>query len=386
MQETGNVTRLEYDGREIFVVGTAHVSQRSVDEVRRVISEVKPDSVCVELDKTRYDNLVDEERFRKLDIFQVIKEKKVLYFLATLTLTAYQKRLGDKLGVRPGAEMQAAIEKAKEQGSEVVLADRDIQATLKRSWASLSFWNKIELTNALIAGFFTANEINEEQIEQLKDKDTVSEMMREFAQVMPRLQRPLIDERDRYLIAAVREAPGKKVVAVVGAGHVGGMIGYLNEPVDRQALSLIPPPTLLTQSLKWLIPLTVFAAFFWGWHKHQGAGLLEMVYAWVLPTSVLGALGTLLGGGRPLTILATFLASPITTLNPTIGAGMIAAFVEAWIRRPTVADCEQIPEAIASVRGAYKNPFTRVLIVALGATLGAALGAYVGAAWVIKLL
>ncbi len=386
MSDAGHVTLLQYQGREIHLIGTAHISQRSVDEVTRVIREVKPDTVCVELDPMRYEAMTDDHRFRKLNIFQIIREKKVLFLLSSLVLTAFQRRMGEKLGVRPGAELLAAVNAAKEVGAELVLADRDIQATLKRSWANLGFWNKMRLLSEMIASFFASNEITEEQIEELKDKDTINEMMREFAKHMPELQTPLIDERDRYLMSSIQEAPGKTIVAVVGAGHVGGMVGYLGADVDRAALSVIPSASLLSRSLKWVIPAIILGAFYFGYTKHEGEGLARMIYAWVLPNSIGAALLSIVAGARPLTVLTAAVASPITSLNPTIGAGMVAALVEAWLRRPTVEDCEQINDAILSLRGMYDNAFTRVLLVAVGATLGSALGAYVGAAWVVKLL
>ena len=247
---SGNVTELSYEGREIFLVGTAHVSKNSVEEVRRVIDEVQPDTVCVELDKTRHEALVDEARWQRLDIFQVIKQKKVLMLMASLALSAYQRRLGDKLGVKPGAEMLAALEKATEIKAEVVLADRDIQATLKRTWAKLSFWSKAKVTGGLITALTAADEITEERIEQLKDRDTLNETLAELAKFLPQVKEPLIDERDRYLMSAIREAPGKRIVAVVGAAHVEGMVSHLNSDVDREALSRIPPPTLTSQLIK----------------------------------------------------------------------------------------------------------------------------------------
>ncbi len=386
MSEVGNVTRLSYEGRDIHLIGTAHVSQRSVDEVKRVIEEVKPDTVCVELDQMRYEAMTDEHRFRKLNIFQIIREKKVLFLLSSLVLTSFQRRMGEKLGVKPGAELLAGVTTARQVGAELVLADRDIQATLKRSWANLSFWNKMQLLSVMIGSFFASNEITEEQIEELKDRDTINEMMGEFAKHMPQLQTPLIDERDRYLMSCIQEAPGKTIVAVVGAGHVNGMVGYLGTEVDREALSVIPSPSLLSRSLKWVIPVIILSAFYWGYREHSGQGLIEMLYAWILPNSIGAAVFSAAAGATPLTILIAAIASPITSLNPTIGAGMVAALVEAWRRRPTVEDCEGINDAILSIKGMYQNQFTRVLLVAVGATLGSALGAYVGAAWVVKLL
>jgi pheromone shutdown-related protein TraB len=386
MSVAGNVTRLEYQGREIHLIGTAHVSKRSVEEVTRVIRDLRPDTVCVELDAVRYEAMTDEHRFRKLNIFQIIREKKVLFLLASLVLTSFQRRMGEKLGVKPGAELLAGVTAAEEVGAQLVLADRDIQATLKRSWANLGFWNKLQLLQAMVGSFFASNEITEEQIEELKDRDTINEMMGEFARHMPELQTPLIDERDRYLMSSIQEAPGRKIVAVVGAGHVTGMVGYLGATVDRDALTVIPKPSLLSRSLKWVIPTLMLSAFYWGYREHSGQGLVEMLYAWVLPNSIGAAVLAAVAGATPLTILTAAVASPITSLNPTIGAGMVAGLVEAWQRRPTVEDCEGINDAISSLRGTYRNPFTRVLLVAVGATLGSALGAYVGAAWVVKLL
>jgi pheromone shutdown-related protein TraB len=384
--ESDTITRLTHGDKTITIVGTAHISRRSVEEVERVIEELRPDTVCVELDATRYDTLRDDSRWRKLDIFQVIREKKVLFFLASLLLTAYQRRLGEKLGVRPGAEMLAAIAKAEAVGAKLVLADRDIQATLKRSFHNLSFWNKWQLIGVMIAAFFATGEISEEQIEELKDKDNIGEMMRAFAREMPELQVPLIDERDRYLMSSIQEAPGKRIVAVVGAGHVQGMTSYLGHDVDRDALSVIPKPSPWVGALKWVIPAIVMAAFYWGYHEHRGEGLTHMLYAWVLPNSIAAAVLSIAAGAKPLTVLTAFVASPITSLNPTIGAGMVAGLVEAWLRRPTVQDCERVNTDMMTLRGLYENPFTRVLLVVVGATMGSAIGAWVGAAWVVTLL
>ncbi|MEN9577659.1 MAG: hypothetical protein RJA70_668 [Pseudomonadota bacterium] len=386
MSDSGHVTRLEYQGKEIHLIGTAHISQKSVDEVQRVIRELKPDTVCVELDTTRYESMVDENRFRKLDIFQIIRQKKVLYLLSSLVLTSFQRRMGEKLGVKPGAELLAAVHCAKEVGAELVLADRDIQATLKRSWFSLGFMDRVNLISAMLGSFFTSNEITEAQIEELKDRDTISEMMAEFARHMPRLQVPLIDERDRFLMSTIQEAPGKVIVAVVGAGHVRGMVGYLGQAVDRAALSVIPKSSLLVRSMQWVIPAILLLSVLLAWPQSQGEGLKDMAQAWILSTSLGALFFTAVAGGRPLTVLTAAVVAPLTTLHPTLGAGMIAGLVEAWVRKPTVEDCEGINDAILSVKGMYRNGFTRVLLVAVGATIGAALGAWVGTGLVVRLL
>ncbi len=382
---SGNVTVLERGDRSFYIIGTAHISERSVQEVKDVIERVRPDTVCVELCKTRFDALTDEDRWRRLDIFQVIRQQKVLFLLSNLALSAYQKRLGDKLGVRPGAELMAGVEKAREVGAELVLADRDIQATLKRTWRNLRFMDKVKVLGALMEAFLSREEISEEALEKMKDRDNISESMRDFARVIPTLQVPLIDERDRFLMSAIEDAPGKKVVAVVGAAHVQGMMRYFGQPQDRPALEVIPPPSPWVTALKWLIPALLVGMFFWGFAHHEGGRLQDMLYAWILPTSLLCGLFTLLSGAKLLSVVTGVLGAPITTLHPAIGAGMVVGLVEAWLRKPTVEDCEQVPDAMTSLKGVWRNRFTRVLLVAAASTVGAAMGMWVGASLVTKI-
>jgi pheromone shutdown-related protein TraB len=385
MSAVGHVTTIHHEGREIHIVGTAHVSRLSVEEVERVIEEVRPDTVCVELDQLRHEALMDDSRWSRLDVFQIIKQKKVLFLLTNLALAAHQKKLGERFGVRPGAELLAAVRAAERIGAQVVLSDRDVQATLKRAWGNLSLWQRSKLISGLIAVPFIQEEISEEELEALKDRDTISEMLEELAQAMPGIKGPLIDERDLFLMDSISHAPGQKIVAVVGAGHVKGMLENLGKPVDREALSRIPPPSKWGQVLGWLIPTIVLLAFYQGWSKHAGHGLLHMIVVWVLTTGLLSGLFTIFALGRPLTVLSAVVAAPITTLNPAIGVGMITGLVEAWLRRPTVADCQKVAE-VTTIRAAYRNPVTRVLLVFVLSSVGAALGAWIGTAWVVSLL
>lgn len=386
IRESETVTRIREAGREIIIIGTAHVSHKSVDEVRRVIAEEKPDVVCVELDAQRHEALMDASRWRKLDLFKVIRENKVLFLAATVGLSAYQRKMGARLGIEPGAEMKAAIEGAKSVGAEVVLADRDIQITLRRTWRSLRFADKLKITGLMFSAPFMAQEISEEQIESLKDRDTIGEMLDELAKAMPELKTPLIDERDQWLMSSVEGASGKRIVAVVGAGHVRGMLRGRGQPVDRDALSVLPPPSRVTAALKWVIPAIVLLAFAYGASEHSGESLEQMLYAWIIPNAVAAGLFAVLAGAKPLTIVTAFVASPITSLNPTIGAGMVSGLVEAWLRKPTVEETERVAEDAATLRGWYRNGVTRVLLVFIMTTLGSALGAWVGASWVVSLL
>lgn len=381
-----HVERVEYQGREIFIVGTAHVSQKSVEEVEKVIEEVRPDTVCVELDEARYRALVDDSEWLNLDLFTVIRQKKVLFLLTRTVLAAYQRKMGQKLGVRPGAELLAAVRKAEQVGARVVLADRDIQSTLKRTWHNLSLWNKSKLASSLVAAPFAIEEITEEQVEKLKERDAISDMMAELARVMPQVKGPLIDERDRYLMSSIQEAPGRRVVAVVGAGHVKGMLARLGETVDRAALTNIPPASVVGKVIAWSIPVLFAFALVWGQWKAPPGTLREMIVAWVLPSFLSTALFTLAARAKLLTVLAGAISAPITLLHPTIGVGMVTGLLEAWLRKPTVADCQNLSEDVLTVRGFYRNRVSRILLVVIFSGLGAILGGAIGASWVARLV
>ena len=385
-ERSDTVTVLEHEGRTIFLVGTAHVSDESVAEVRRVIEEVRPDAVCVELCQTRYQALTDADRWKKLDIFKVIREGKTLLLLANLAIGAYQRRLGAELGIQPGAELLAAARVADEVGARLELVDRDIQVTLRRTWGNVSLWNKVKLLSAVVGATFSGEKVSAETIESLKDRANLSEMLEEFARFLPQVKEPLIDERDRYLMSGIERTDGERIVAVVGAAHVPGMMKAFGQPVDRAALEALPPRKRWVGMLKWIIPALVLAAFSYGYLRHEGETLQAMVVAWVLPNSVAAALLTAVAGARPLSVLTAFLASPITSLNPLLGAGMVVGLLEAWLRKPTVADAERLSHDAQSLRGFYRNPFTRVLLVAFMSTLGSALGAWVGAGWLLTLV
>lgn len=386
-----HVTTLRTQGKTLHVLGTAHVSKQSVAEVEALIAAARPDTVCVELCASRLAALSDVDRWKKLDIFQVFKEGKSLFLLANLAVGAYQRRLGQELGVMPGQELLAAVEAARATGAEVVLADRDVQLTLKRTWGRLSLWKKSQLLSGLIGSLFeraprhAGEVVTAQTVEDLKDKAHLTAMMEEFARALPEVKAPLIDERDLYLISKVREAPGETIVAVVGAGHVAGMERHLETPVDRAALETLPAPSLWSRIAKWLIPAILVGTFILGLYNSGGQALGDMLLAWFLPTSLFSGVATLAVGGRWQSILTALACSPLTTIHPLVASGMIVGPVEAWARRPTVADLENIHRDAQSVRGFFRNPLTRTLIVTVAATLGSAIGAWVGLSWVFSI-
>ena len=396
-----SVTTLEHEGTTYFVIGTAHVSQRSVDEVRQVIAEVKPDLVCVELCKPRYDALTKDSAFRDLDIFKVIREGKGLYLLAHLALSSYQRRIGASLGVKPGAELLAAVNAAKELAIPVELIDRDINITLKRTWANLGLWKRSMLLSSLLVGWEDekGQVVSEKTVEDLKEPKALSEMLTELGRAVPEVKGPLVDERDQYLASKMvdagraipatdgplRQAP-RKVVAVVGAAHVPGMTQNLGAPIDRAALEKLPPPSLLWQIVKWGIPALFIVALIWGWQRSDTTSFSEMMLAWILPTSIGAGALTLLAGGSILSVLSALVVAPIAAIHPLLGTGMVVGIVEAWRRRPSVADCERLPDDVQSLRGFWRNPVTRILLIAVASGIGTAVGFWVGVGWVASLL
>lgn len=415
------VTELEVHGVPVHLVGTAHVSARSVDEVREVIRAVKPEVVCVELCQGRYDALTSDNAFRNLDVFKVIREGKTLYLLAHLALASYQRRMGDQLGVKPGAELMAAIEEAKAVGARVELIDRSIHTTLKRTWASLGFWKRSMLLASMVAGSDDEEDDEDEDddkkkkkakkgdaaapaaapaparkspttaedIEALKEPKALSEMLSELSRTLPQIKRPLIDERDQYLLAGVEAAAAsgaRSVVAVVGAAHVPGMLAHRGKPVDLVALDAMPRPSILWTIVKWLVPAFLVFGLVWGAFHSDEIAVKDVIMALVLPTSIGAGVLTLLAGGKPLSILTAVAVAPIAAIHPLLGTAMVVGVVEAWLRKPTVRDCERLADDVSSWRGYWRNPVSRILIVAVASGLGTAIGMWIGAAWIATLL
>ena len=379
-----SVTRLEVDGREVFLVGTAHVSKKSVDDVRETIEAVDPDTVCIELCAPRFENLRNRDAWRKLDIFKVLREGKAMLLLSSLLMTSFQRRIAQELGVEPGAEMTEAARLAEERGCELVLADRDVQITFRRTWASLGWWTRLKLLPRLVAGLLLPEEIDEETIERLKDGDELGDMLAEMAEALPEVKGSLIDERDVYLAEKIRQAPGQRVVAVVGAAHVPGIVrvAQAGTTTDLAPLETIPARAWWPKVLQWAIPVAIVGLIVYGFVVGGAERSLESVAVWVLVNGILAAIGTAIALGHPVTVLSAFVAAPLTSLNPMIAAGWVAGLVQAWVRRPTVEDLENLPDQIVTVKGWWSNPVSRILLVVVFANLGSTVGTVVAGGWI----
>jgi pheromone shutdown-related protein TraB len=386
MTYSGNVHEILIDEKQILLIGTAHISQSSVDEVNDVIEQEKPDTVCIELCASRHQAMMDKDQWKNMDIFKVVREGKSFLLFANLIMTAFQKRLGSQLGVKPGAEMLAAVQASERVNSELLLADRDVKITLQRTWRGMPFWGRMKVLSQLLASLFIREEISKEEIEKLKESDALSEAMQMLADQSPDMKRILIDERDQFMAEKIRQAPGKRIVAVVGAGHVKGLTGELEREHNLAELETVPPPGKLGIWLKWGIPTLIVGLIGYGFFAVDTDVSIEMIQRWFLINGTLSAIGTAIAFGHPITIATAFVAAPFTSLNPAVAAGWVAGLVEAFLRKPQVRDFENLADDITHLRGFWQNNITRILLVVMFANLGSAIGTFAGGFAIASLL
>lgn len=376
-----SVVEVALPSRTIHVIGTAHISARSVEEVRQAIAALRPDTVCVELCEPRRQALAQAGAFRELDVFQVVRRKQAALLLAHLVLSAFQRKLGERLGIAPGADLLAAIQAGEAVGATLVMADRAIHVTLRRTWACLGFWSKARLLAELMAMLIASPPIREEEIESLKRQDMLGQVMEQFARAFPQAKAALIDERDTVLAHNILAAPGGRIVAVVGAGHRQGIVERLRAAAPLQDIAPlleVPPPGWGARALQWGLPALIVGLIAWGFVS-GGAGVsLAMAKWWVLVTGGLAAAGAVLALPHPLTVLAAFAAAPLTTLHPLLAAGWVAGLVEALVRKPRVKDFESLAQDVLTVRGFWRNGVTRILLVVVLVNIGASLGTLLG--------
>ncbi|MGQ9831971.1 MAG: TraB/GumN family protein [Thermochromatium sp.] len=385
---------LVIDGVELTVLGTAHISRVSADQVRKLIQSGDYDSVAVELCRSRFNALMDPRTLAQMDLFSVIRQNRVYMVVANLVLAAYQQRLADQIGLEPGADQRMALRLAREQGLNLLLIDREIGITLKRISANLSWWKRYVLFADLLKVMFSSKEVTEEEIERLKEGDVLETVFAEFAAERQDLYVPLIAERDRYMAAKLRRelarVGARRALVVIGAGHLRGVIEALKtDPSDPSevlsTLERVPPPSPWPAVVGWTLLILILAGFGYGFAISPELGL-DLLTGWALITGGLSAFGTLLATGHPLTILSAFLAAPLTTLNPAIGVGMITGAIELYLRKPSVGDFSRLRADVATWSGWWRNRVSRVLIVFMLSSLGAGIGTYAAGLHVVERL
>lgn len=392
----GKDPRVDLDiGRgRVTLLGTAHVSRASADSVRDLLESGGYDAVAIELCSSRYSALIDPDALGKLDLFSVIREGRVYMVVANLALAAYQQRLADQFGIEPGAEQRVAIDLANELDLDVVLVDREIGITLRRVAANLGWWNRLELFTGLVLSTLSHEEITEDDIEHLKEGDVLETTFAEFAQNRRDLYVPLIDERDRYIAARLRLELAKerheRLLVVLGAGHLRGVAEYLHQ-VDRDPdeviaeLERLPKPRRWPRLIPWVLVVLILTGFVIGFAKSPELGW-RVLADWVLINGTLSALGAAIATAHPLTVLTAFLAAPFTSLNPTIGAGMVTGAMELYLRQPQVGDFARLRRDTARFGGWWRNRVSRVLLIFVFSTLGSAAGTYIAGYRIVERL
>jgi len=386
-----NILTVNLGNKEIKLIGTAHVSKESIEEVKKIICDEKPDVVCVELDEGRYNAITQNDNWEKLNLTKVFKEKKGFLLIANLVLASFQRRLGNEMGVKPGEEMKTAVEAAKELGILYSLCDREVQITLRRAWANCGLWSKAKLLASLLASAFTTEKLSEEEIENLKNKNELDGMMSELSQYLPGVKAVLIDERDRYLASRIwSSAPSGipsdkncKIAAVVGAGHMQGMKAHLEKlsagevSADVSELDKIPPSGFFSKIGRFIIPAAIVALVAAGFVRAGSGTGFSMMLQWVLWNGSLAALGAIIALAHPLAILVSFLGAPITSLNPFLGVGILSGLVQAALCKPRVCDVQDISEDSTSLKGIYRNRITRALLVFFLSSIGSSIGTFI---------
>jgi len=378
--EAADVHIVEQDGRQFILVGTAHISRESVDLVHQVITRENPDCVCVELDARRYESLSEKKRWKALDLKQIIRNKQLSTLMINLVLASYQKKLGDQLGVMPGSELLEAATTAQAMDIPVSLCDRDVRVTMRRAWKSTSFFKKGYLLASLMASLFEETEITEEKLKELKETDVLSELLAEMGQALPELKTVLIDERDTFLAEKIKRAKGEKIVAVVGAGHINGVKQALAEDRSSQmeAINTIPPVSPVWKVVGWLIPAIIIGAICMiGYTKGSAVAGANILY-WILANGIPSSLGALIGLAHPVTIISAFIAAPITSLTPVIGAGYVTALVQAMMQPPVVHEFETVLEDISHFRRWWSNKLLKVFLAFFLPGFGSMIGTWVG--------
>lgn len=391
------IERVQRDGVDYVLLGTAHVSRASVDAVNAMLAHESFDAIAIELCESRAQGMRDPDAFRQTDLFQVIRQGKAGMVAASLVLSSFQQRLADQYGIQPGAEMKAAMDGAEARGTPLWLVDRDVGTTLKRAWRSVGFWQRFGLLGGLLASVFDREDIAEHEIEKLKQSDLLESAFSDFASQSEPLYRSLIAERDAYMAARLREEAARsptsaerRVLVVIGAGHLKGLATQLRDGQDDPAITVatLAQTPAKARWPKWLavgLVVAVFALIAYAFHRNTALGT-QVLMNWVLFTGGFAALGALLAGGHPLSIAAAFVAAPIKPFRPGIPAGGISAMAEAWVRKPRVVDFETLRDQVGHWSGWWKNRVARTLLNFFLVSVGTLVGEYSAGIHILKSL
>lgn len=361
---------VSFDGKKVTIVGTAHVSEESLEEVESVIEDCSPDLVGVELDESRLESLRNKSGWRDMDLSEAIKDGKGGMLFANLMLSIYQRRLGLEKGIEPGAEMLAALDSAEDKGIDTALLDRDIGVTLDRLRSELSFWQKYKLAVSLVLG-----SKEEFDVEEVKQPKILDELIEELGEELPAFKKVLLEERNHYMAEKLREKDFSHAVVVVGAAHVEGLKKELEEP-SEQVSSMKTGGWPVLKIVKYGFPALVLGVIGFTLIFNQ-CKFREVATIWIGFNAALAGLGAILARSHALTVSGSLIAAPFTSLNPGIGAGYVAAYMEAKFYPPTVEELEELPY-ITKYRELWSNQAGRILLAFVLVTIGSAIATFIG--------
>jgi pheromone shutdown-related protein TraB len=401
-----DIESVKVGGMEVYLLGTAHVSNESARQVEDAINKLNPDVVAVELCEKRYDALVNKKQWDNLEITDVVESGRIYLFLAQIFLSNFQRKIGDELGVKPGLEMLAAVNQAKKHDLKVELVDRDVQVTLKRASDQLSLREKIKLLSGFFENWMGGEELNQEVVEKLKEKDVLTEILEELGNEIPSIKKTLVDERDEYIAKRIAQIDGKKILAVLGAGHIQGVKKHLEDvggnvyinysysagfgseqdgKLVEENVNAGGKTAKKIKAIGLIIPLLFLLIIGYSLVKHGGELTLDLLLKWFLINGTLSAFFASLVFAHPATVLTAFIAAPFTSLNPLIAAGWVAGYVEIRLRKPRVKDFEGLMQ-LNSFRDWTKNRVTKIILIVALANIGSSIGTFIALPYIASLI
>ena len=377
---------------QIDLLGTAHVSKISQETVRQLLMEGDYTAVAVELCNRRLEAITNPDAMAQTDLWQIIRRGKAMAITAMLALGAYQQRIAEQFNIDAGAEIKTAVYLANDKNLPLTVIDRDIGTTLKRLYKATPWWQRMGMISTLLFQMLNRQHIDENEIERIKQSDMLESMLKEMEMAGGKIKHIILDERDQYMAAKileyVRTESPKKMLVVIGAGHLMGIHKLLLEPIVNtdehiKKLEYIPPTSRIWKFVPWIIVVTILTGFIIGFQRGSEFGM-GLVYYWILINGGLAALGAILATAHPLTVVTAFVAAPLTSINPTIGAGMVTAFAEMFLRKPKVADFHNLRKDVTTFKGWRTNNAARVLLIFVFSTIGSAIGTYIGGAHILQ--
>ncbi|MBU5669032.1 TraB/GumN family protein [Peptoniphilus sp. MSJ-1] len=377
-----NLIRLNYDDKEIILIPTAHVSVESANLVRETIEKENPDSICIELDEDRYKNLKNPNSWKNTNIIDVIKQKKVVLLIANLILSSYQRNIAKKLKTNPGQEMMEGMKASEKYGINLVLADRNIQTTFLRIWRKMGFFEKIKLIFSFVL-MDDDEEVSEEDLQKLINRDNLELVIDDMAKDYPQIAETLLRERDKYLAYNIKNAPGNKVIAILGAAHTPGVEKEIYKDQDIEKLNKIPEKSFMSKIIPWIIPVLIVILVILGFNQNVDTGI-EQIKSWFLFNSILAGLFTAICLPHPLTVITAIVTAPFTSMNPMLACGWFAGLCEATLKKPTVDDVNKIPDDIFNFKSWINNKFLKALLVVILANLGSSIGTIIAGSRIIQ--